>query len=237
MSDRSRHRCYTAGVFDKFDEAARRSVFYARYESARVGKRIIDSEHVLLGIFREGDPVTTELWRGFKVIPERVRERFPTLETQVSSAAALPISDDVKAILDYAVQEAVARDNIEVSPAHIVLGMLRIPTCEAAKLLSEHGVEYDVASEAIRIFQAHAKHRAEADARTPVALRHSHYTLLDRFAASMKLRGERHETRQRLMLAIMDAVIATSVGDETFESAEDLRTQMQAALSKKWPGA
>lgn len=212
-------------------------MFFARYEASRVGKELIDSEHVLLGLFREGDPVTTELWRGFKVAPERIRERFPTLETHISSSAALPISDDVKTILTYAIEEAAARDDMEVSPAHLVLSILRVPMCEAAKILAEHGVEYEVTSEVMRVFRELEKRRAEADDRTSVILRQSHYVLLDRLAASMNLPGERQENRQRLMLAIMDAVIATGVSDEVFESPEALRLQVQEILSKRWPGA
>ena len=200
-------------------------MFFARYESSRLGNWVIESEHVLLGILREGDPVTTELWRGFNVSPERIRARYPTVEGQISDSAALPISEDVHTILAYALEESSARDEIEVTLSHLVLAILRVPACEAAKILAEHGVEYELVSEVLRLFKEQAARRARADARTPLVLQQSHYEFLDGLAASLKLHGERFETRQCLVLAIMDAL------------SEDLTAQIHAALSKRLPGA
>lgn len=212
-------------------------MFFARYESSRLGRQVIDSEHLLLGVLREGDPVTAEIWRGFKLAPETIRARYPTAESEISSSAALPLSDDAKVVLAYALDEAQARDDVEVSPSHLLLAILRIPKCQAAVLLAEYGIDYDVVSEVFRIFKQHAQQQAELEDRTPLVLRQSHYEMLDKIAATMGLRQTRHENRQLLTLAIMDAFAATDVPDQRFETAEDLKIQQQAALTTRWPGA
>ena len=42
-------------MFEKYNEKARRALFFARYESSKLGSKVIESEHILLGILREGE--------------------------------------------------------------------------------------------------------------------------------------------------------------------------------------
>ena len=174
-------------MFEKFSEPARRAIFFSRYEASRAGKQLIGSEHVLLGILRERDPVTTEFWRMFSVEPEVIRAQFPTIEEQISSSAELPISENVKKVLAYSIEEAKAREDSEVEPYHLVLAILRVPDCQAAALLAESGVEYELVAEVARVLSHELKKRAELEERTPIVLRQSHYELLDVIAASMNL--------------------------------------------------
>jgi ATP-dependent Clp protease ATP-binding subunit ClpC len=39
-------------MFEKYNEKARRALFFARYEASKLGSRVIESEHILLGILR-----------------------------------------------------------------------------------------------------------------------------------------------------------------------------------------
>jgi len=41
---------------------ARRALFFARYEASKLGSKVIESEHILLGILREGEDVTREIF-------------------------------------------------------------------------------------------------------------------------------------------------------------------------------
>ena len=40
-------------MFERFTEKARRAIFFARYEASQYGSKIIETEHLLLGILRE----------------------------------------------------------------------------------------------------------------------------------------------------------------------------------------
>ena len=63
-------------MFEKFNEKARRALFFARYEASKLGSRVIESEHVLLGILREGEETVAELLRRFHVKPEDLRREI-----------------------------------------------------------------------------------------------------------------------------------------------------------------
>ena len=63
-------------MFEKFNEKARRALFFARYEASKLGSRVIESEHVLLGILREGEESVTELFRRFHARPDDVRREI-----------------------------------------------------------------------------------------------------------------------------------------------------------------
>ncbi|HBL27476.1 MAG TPA: hypothetical protein DD490_11630, partial [Acidobacteria bacterium] len=43
--------------------------FFARYEASKLGSRVIESEHILLGILREGEETVSEIFRRFQVKP------------------------------------------------------------------------------------------------------------------------------------------------------------------------
>ena len=51
-----------AAMFERFTERARRVLFFARYEASQLGTPVIDSEHLLLGLLREGKGVTSRIF-------------------------------------------------------------------------------------------------------------------------------------------------------------------------------
>jgi ATP-dependent Clp protease ATP-binding subunit ClpC len=137
-------------VFDKFNEAARRALFFSRYEAGALGEQVIGSEHLLLGVIRQGGVVTARVWETLGVDAEAIRRKYPPLQSPaVSSSAELPLSEHAKKILDYALHEAEGRQSPEVGSQHLLLAILRVPECRAARELIEVGVTYHALAEAI----------------------------------------------------------------------------------------
>jgi ATP-dependent Clp protease ATP-binding subunit ClpA len=60
------------GLFARFTERARRVIFFARYETSQLGGAAIETEHLLLGLMREGKGVTSRLFRNRQLSMERV---------------------------------------------------------------------------------------------------------------------------------------------------------------------
>ena len=60
-------------MFEKYNEKARRALFFARYEASKLGSRVIESEHILLGVLREGEEIIKEIFSRFNVKPEQIR--------------------------------------------------------------------------------------------------------------------------------------------------------------------
>ena len=60
-------------MFEKYNEKARRALLFARYEASKLGSRVIESEHILLGVLREGEEIIKEIFSRFNVKPEQIR--------------------------------------------------------------------------------------------------------------------------------------------------------------------
>jgi ATP-dependent Clp protease ATP-binding subunit ClpC len=63
-------------MFEKYNEKARRALFFARYEASKLGSKVIESEHLLLGILREGEDIIKEIFSRLNVKPEEVRREI-----------------------------------------------------------------------------------------------------------------------------------------------------------------
>src|SRR5579864_9808330 len=82
-------------MFEKYNEKARRALFFARYEASKLGSKVIESEHSLLGILREGEDIIKEIFSRFNVKPEEIRrgiEGDRIFVERISSTAELPLS-------------------------------------------------------------------------------------------------------------------------------------------------
>ena len=131
-------------MFEKYNEKARRALFFARYEASKLGSRVIESEHVLLGILREGEETVGELLRRFDAKPEELRREVEgerIFVERISSTAELPLSEESKKILAYAAHEAESMLHSTVGSEHLLIGILRVESCVAARILAQHRLD------------------------------------------------------------------------------------------------
>ena len=142
-------------MFEKFNEKARRALFFARYEASKLGSRVIESEHILLGILREGEETVAELFRRFHVKTDDVRREIEgerVFVERISSTAELPLSEEAKKILAYAAHEAESMLHPTVGSEHLLVGVLRVEGCAAMRVLVQHGFDvYSLREEVVAI--------------------------------------------------------------------------------------
>ncbi|HEV7505474.1 MAG TPA: ATP-dependent Clp protease ATP-binding subunit [Thermoanaerobaculia bacterium] len=142
-------------MFEKYNEKARRALFFARYEASKLGSRVIESEHILLGILREGEETVSEIFRRFQVKPEDIRREIEgerIFVERISSTAELPLSEESKKILAYASHEAESMLHATVGSEHLLIGILRVEGCTAMRILAQHGFDvYAVREEVLAI--------------------------------------------------------------------------------------
>jgi hypothetical protein len=127
-------RAGSSRMFEKYNEKARRALFFARYEASKLGSRVIESEHILLGILREGEETIKEIFRRFNVKPEEIRREIEgerLFVERISSTAELPLSEESKKILAYASHEAESMLHQYVGSEHLLIGILRVEGCRA----------------------------------------------------------------------------------------------------------
>src|SRR3954471_8995905 len=142
-------------MFEKYNERARRALFFARYEASKLGSKVIESEHLLLGILREGEDIIKEIFSRFNVKPEEVRREIEgdrIFVERISSTAELPLSEESKKILAYASHEAESMLHANGGSEHLLIGILRVEGCTAMRILARHGVDvYTVREEGLAI--------------------------------------------------------------------------------------
>ncbi|HEY3202830.1 MAG TPA: ATP-dependent Clp protease ATP-binding subunit [Thermoanaerobaculia bacterium] len=144
-------------MFEKYNEKARRALFFARYEASKLGSKVIESEHLLLGILREGEDIIKEIFARFNVKPEDVRREIEgdrIFVERISSTAELPLSEESKKILAYASHEAESMMHPYVGTEHLLIGLLRVDGCVAGRLLTARGFNlYGVREETISLIK------------------------------------------------------------------------------------
>lgn len=127
-------------MFERYTEKARRVIFFARYEACQFGSPHIDTEHLLLGLLREDKRLFMRYLPNTNA--ERFRERIEAQKTRrqsVSTSVDLPLSDDGKRVLHFAMEEADRLAHTHIGTEHLLLGLLHLDSCFAAQLLCEQG--------------------------------------------------------------------------------------------------
>ena len=134
-------------MFEKYTEKARRTIFFARYEASIFGSSQIETEHLLLGLFREDRALAAQ----FLASPawlEAIRRSIMQWAKSgpiVSTSVDLPLSHESQRVLAYAAEESARMNHKIVDTSHLLLGLLREEKSFAARLLGEHGITLDSA--------------------------------------------------------------------------------------------
>ena len=136
--------------FDRFSEAARQVLFYARAAVGELGASSVRSEHLLLGLLR-ANPESVTRFLGPSDSADTLildtKGRLVASERSVRPADMIPLSANVTTILRKASQEAESRIDKSVLVEHILLALLDEETGVASEVLRAHGVrEMDIRS-------------------------------------------------------------------------------------------
>jgi ATP-dependent Clp protease ATP-binding subunit ClpC len=129
-------------MFERFTETARKGVFFARYEASQTGSAEIDTEHLLLGILRASTVLLAKLFppvTSLESIRQGLYKNRPIGE-HVSESVDMPVSAASKRVLENAVSEADRLKDSEITPEHMLAGLLREESSPAAALLKNYGV-------------------------------------------------------------------------------------------------
>jgi len=144
-------------MFEKYNEKARRALFFARYEAAKLGSKVIESEHILLGVLREGEDIVKEIFSRFGVKPEEIRREIEgerLFGERISTTQDLPLSEESKKILAYASHEAESMMHPYVGTEHLLIGILRVDSCVAGRILTSRGMNlYGMREETIALIK------------------------------------------------------------------------------------
>jgi ATP-dependent Clp protease ATP-binding subunit ClpC len=144
-------------MFEKFTEKAKRILFLARYEASQQGSKVIGTEHLLLGLLKEGEETTRELFTranaSMDLLQAELEKRGPTHE-KLSTSVEIPFSEETKKVLQYAEEEAERLMHPHIGTEHLLLGLLRMEDSVAGHMLAERGMRlYAVREDAANIYK------------------------------------------------------------------------------------
>ena len=133
-------------MFERFTERARRVLFFARYEASQLGSASIDTEHLLLGLIREGKGLSARLFADAGIVLDDLRgevlRRVPT-GPPTPTSLEIPFSAAAKHVLQHAAEEADRLSHDYIGTEHLLLGLLREQGSVAADVLTSRGLRLD----------------------------------------------------------------------------------------------
>jgi len=143
-----------ADRFDKFTERARRVLTLAQEEAQRFNHNFIGTEHLLLGLVREGDGVAAKVLNNLGVELSKVRSAVEFIigrgEKQVNTEIGL--TPRAKKVIELAVEEARRLNHSYIGTEHLLLGLVREGEGIAFGVLESLGVSLErVRTETTRI--------------------------------------------------------------------------------------
>src|ERR671926_180581 len=125
-------------MWQRFTERARRVVFFAQEEAARLGENYVGTEHLLLGLVRESDSVAARILDRLGVPLGRIRA---DIERQVTRGHGnlgqdMQLTPRAKRVIDLAYEEARQLNNNYIGTEHLLLGLVRESDGIAGRVLA-----------------------------------------------------------------------------------------------------
>jgi ATP-dependent Clp protease ATP-binding subunit ClpC len=139
-----------------FTERVRKVLAMAREEAARLHHEYVGTEHILLGLIREGEGVAAAVLQNLSVDLDEVQQKIEETVKKGKAAQAtgpdLPYTSRAKKVLELAMAEARELNHSYVGTEHLLLGLLREEKGIAAQVLTDVGVNLDAArTETLRL--------------------------------------------------------------------------------------
>ncbi len=132
-----------------FTERVRKVLAMAREEAARLHHEYVGTEHILLGLIREGEGVAAAVLQNLSIdldeIQQKIEEQVKKGKATQATGPDLPYTSRAKKVLELAMSEARELNHSYVGTEHLLLGLLRAESGAAARALTEAGVSLEAA--------------------------------------------------------------------------------------------
>jgi ATP-dependent Clp protease ATP-binding subunit ClpA len=134
------------GPFDRFNDRAKRVLALAQDEAVRFNHNYIGTEHLLLGLIREGEGVAARVLDSLGVELSKVRKLVEFIIGRgdtTTSPSEITLSPRTKKVIELAVDEARKLGHSHVGTEHILLGIVREGEGIASGVLESLGVSLE----------------------------------------------------------------------------------------------
>jgi ATP-dependent Clp protease ATP-binding subunit ClpC len=136
-----------------FTDRVKKVMQLAREESVRLGNDYVGTEHLLLGLIREGDGVAVAVLKNLGIdlddLARNIEKSISSSGGMMTIGQMIPFTPRAKKVLEIAAQEARAMSHKYIGTEHLLLALMKDHESAAANALASIGVEYERVKEEI----------------------------------------------------------------------------------------
>jgi ATP-dependent Clp protease ATP-binding subunit ClpC len=151
-------------MYERFTDRARKVMQLANQEAQRFNHEYIGTEHILLGLVKEGSGVAANVLKNLDVDLRKIRievEKIVQTGPDMVTMGKLPQTPRAKKVIEYAMDEARNLNHNYVGTEHLLLGLLREQEGVAAQVLMNLGMKLEDVRDEVLNLLGHGMESAE----------------------------------------------------------------------------
>lgn len=132
-------------MFERFTERARKVVYLAQQEAARLGHNVVGTEHLLLGLVAEGQGIAAKALESMNIDLSKIQHEIERIigTGDTNPFGEVPFTPRAKRVLELAIDEGRQMGHNYVGTEHVLLGLIREGEGVAAQVLKNLGADLD----------------------------------------------------------------------------------------------
>src|SRR5687768_13243762 len=133
-------------MYERFTDRARKVMQLANQEAQRFNHEYIGTEHILLGLVKEGSGVAAHVLKNLDIDLRKIRlevEKIVQSGPDMITMGKLPQTPRAKKVIEYAIEEAKGLHHNYIGTEHLLLGLLREWEGVAAHVLTNLGLKLE----------------------------------------------------------------------------------------------
>ncbi len=153
-------------MYERFTDRARKVMQLANQEAQRFNHEYIGTEHLLLGLIKEGSGVAANVLKNLDVDLRKIRlevEKLVQSGPDMVTMGKLPQTPRAKKVIEYSMEEARNLNHNYVGTEHILLGLLREQEGVAAQVLMNLGLKLEEVREEVLNLLGHGMEGGESE--------------------------------------------------------------------------
>ena len=155
-------------MYERFTDRARKVMQLANQEAQRFNHEYIGTEHILLGLVKEGSGVAANVLKNLDVDLRKIRlevEKLVQSGPEMVTMGKLPQTPRTKKVIEYSMEEARNLNHNYVGTEHVLLGLLREQEGVAAQVLMNLGLKLDEVRDEVLNLLGHGLETGESSER------------------------------------------------------------------------
>ncbi len=139
-------------MYERFTDRARKVMQLANQEAQRFNHEYVGTEHVLLGLIKEGSGVAANVLKNLNVDLRKIRleiEKIVQTGPDMVTMGKLPQTPRAKKVIEYSIEEARNLNHNYVGTEHLLLGLLREQEGIAAQVMMNLGLKLEEVREEV----------------------------------------------------------------------------------------